>query len=114
MWRYLKCRPSSRENAKLRPRPCRPMSSRCTTPRHQRSWLGSGDCLLATGWTECLPVLVRNGALFIEALAAARSLFPFALRGVDFDNDGLFMNEPVVQWCGDEGSKSAKKTNRPA
>jgi hypothetical protein len=58
---------------------------------------------IATGWTECLPVLVRSGALVIEALAAARSLFPFALRGVDFDNDGLFMNEPVVQWCRDEG-----------
>jgi hypothetical protein len=58
---------------------------------------------IATGWTECLPVLVRSGALVIEALAAARSLFPFALRGVDFDNDGLFMNEPVVQWCREEG-----------
>jgi hypothetical protein len=42
---------------------------------------------------------VRNGALVIEALAAAMRLFPFPLRGVDFDNDGAFMNEPVVEWC---------------
>jgi hypothetical protein len=54
---------------------------------------------IATGWTECVPVVVRNGELVIEALAAARELFPFPLRGVDFDNDGAFMNDPVVDWC---------------
>ena len=51
---------------------------------------------IATGWTECVPVVVRNGELVIEALAAASELFPFPLRGVDFDNDGAFMNDPVV------------------
>jgi hypothetical protein len=54
---------------------------------------------IATGWTECVPVVVRSGELVIEALAAAAELFPFSLRGVDFDNDGAFMNEPVVEWC---------------
>ena len=54
---------------------------------------------IATGWTECVPVLMRVGALALEALQAARRLFPFPLRGVDFDNDGAFMNEPVVAWC---------------
>jgi hypothetical protein len=54
---------------------------------------------IATGWTECLPVVVRSGELVIEALIAARTLFPFPLRGVDFDNDSAFMNEPVVDWC---------------
>src|SRR5215467_13681550 len=58
---------------------------------------------VATGWTECLPLVARNGALVIEALAAAMMLFPFPLRGVDFDNDGLFMNEPVVTWCRQKG-----------
>jgi hypothetical protein len=58
---------------------------------------------IATGWTECVPVVVRNGALVIEALAAAAQLFPFPLRGVDFDNDGAFMNEPVVEWCRRQG-----------
>ena len=32
----------------------------------------------------------------IGALQAARAPFPFPLRGVDFDNDSLFMNEAVV------------------
>ena len=58
---------------------------------------------IATGWKECLPLVARNGALVIEALAGAMTLFPFALRGVDFDNDGLFMNEPVVNWCREHG-----------
>jgi hypothetical protein len=54
---------------------------------------------IATGWTECLPLLVREGALVIDALERARTLFPFPLRGVDFDNDTVFMNEAVVGWC---------------
>ncbi len=58
---------------------------------------------IATGWTECVPVVVRNGELVIESLAAARELFPFPLRGVDFDNDGAFMNDPVVDWCRAQG-----------
>lgn len=58
---------------------------------------------IATGWTECLPLVARSGALVIEALAGAMTLFPFPLRGVDFDNDGLFMNEPVVTWCREHG-----------
>lgn len=58
---------------------------------------------IATGWTECVPVVFRSGALVQEALQAAQSLFPFPLKGVDFDNDGAFMNDPVVAWCRAQG-----------
>jgi hypothetical protein len=58
---------------------------------------------VATGWTECVPILVREGALVVEALRRARELFPFALKGVDFDNDSAFMNEVVVPWCREQG-----------
>jgi hypothetical protein len=58
---------------------------------------------IATGWTECVPVVVRSGELVIEALMTAMTLFPFPLRGVDFDNDGAFMNDPVVDWCRAQG-----------
>src|SRR5262249_28525064 len=54
---------------------------------------------VATGWTECLPLVTREGALVIEAIKRAQSLFPWLLRGVDFDNDSAFMNEVVVPWC---------------
>ena len=46
-----------------------------------------------------MPVVFREGTLEIEAIAKAITLFPFPLRGVDFDNDSAFMNEPVVKWC---------------
>lgn len=41
----------------------------------------------ATGWTECLAIVMRNGVMAIEALARAAALFPFPLRGLDLDND---------------------------
>ena len=63
---------------------------------------------IATGWTECVPVVMRAGALALEALRVARELFPFPLKGVDFDNDGAFMNEPVVAWCRAEGLEATR------
>ncbi|WP_037436745.1 integrase catalytic domain-containing protein, partial [Sinorhizobium fredii] len=58
---------------------------------------------IATGWTECVPVRTRESGLVIAALNQARSLFPFPLQGVDFDNDSAFMNERVVCWCRSQG-----------
>ena len=54
---------------------------------------------VATGWTECLPLLTRESSLVVEAINRAKSLFPWLLRGVDFDNDSAFMNDVVVPWC---------------
>src|SRR4051812_49006315 len=54
---------------------------------------------VATGWTECLPLLTREGSLVVEAINRAQNLFPWLLRGVDFDNDSAFMNDVVVPWC---------------
>ena len=58
---------------------------------------------VATGWTECIPIVVREAEMVVHALSRARELFPFPLRGVDFDNDSLFMNDLVVGWCRTEG-----------
>lgn len=58
---------------------------------------------VATGWTECVPLVVREAEMVVHALARARELFPFPLRGVDFDNDSLFMNDLVVGWCRTQG-----------
>jgi hypothetical protein len=54
---------------------------------------------VATGWTECLPLVTRDGSLVVEAMEHVQSLFPWLLRGVDFDNDSAFMNDTVVPWC---------------
>ncbi|MCS3727237.1 hypothetical protein [Bradyrhizobium betae] len=36
---------------------------------------------------------------FFRRRIRAQSLFPWLLRGVDFDNDSAFMNDIVVPWC---------------
>ena len=54
---------------------------------------------IATGWTECLPLVTRDGSLVVQAMRQAQNLFPWLLRGVDFDNDSAFMNDVVVPWC---------------
>ena len=54
---------------------------------------------IATGWTECAPVLVREQTLLTEVLGELRKLLPFALLGFDTDNDSVFMNETVRDYC---------------
>ncbi|MBV8097144.1 MAG: hypothetical protein JO110_28645, partial [Acetobacteraceae bacterium] len=36
---------------------------------------------IASGWTECAPVLVREQTLVAEVLAEVRKTLPFELRG---------------------------------
>lgn len=54
---------------------------------------------IASGWTEGLPLLVREQGLVTEALDAFRARLPMTLRGLDTDNDGVFMNETLVDYC---------------
>ena len=54
---------------------------------------------VATGWTECLALVTREGSLVVEAIKRAQSLFPWIILGADFDNDSAFMNDIVVPWC---------------
>jgi len=54
---------------------------------------------IATGWTECAPVLVREQKLLTEVLSELRKMMPFALLGFDTDNDSVFMNETVRDYC---------------
>ena len=64
-----------------------------------------------------MPVITRSSALVIEAIRTAIALFPFALQGIDFDNDSSFMNAEVVPWCRAEGlivtrSRAYKKNDQ--
>ncbi len=51
---------------------------------------------IATGWTECVALVVRDGALIVEALSRLRETMPFPLRGFDTDNGSEFINETVI------------------
>ena len=54
---------------------------------------------VATGWTECMPILTRESGLVVQAMERSQSLFPWIVLGADFDNDSAFMNDVVVPWC---------------
>jgi len=54
---------------------------------------------IATGWSESLPILVREGAVVLTALQLIRRQLPFPLRGIDADNDPVFMNSLMEAWC---------------
>ena len=63
---------------------------------------------VATGWMECIPIVVREAEMVMHTLGRARELFPFPLRGMDFDNDSLFLNDLMVSWCRTEGLEVAR------
>ncbi|MGZ2442146.1 ISNCY family transposase [Sinorhizobium medicae] len=54
---------------------------------------------IATGWTECAPLLVREQTLLSSVLTEMRKQLPFALLGLDTDNDTVFMNETLKAYC---------------
>jgi hypothetical protein len=58
---------------------------------------------IATGWTECAPLLVREQGVLVGALGEVRKLLPFELLGFDTDNDTVFMNETVRDYCQEAG-----------
>jgi hypothetical protein len=54
---------------------------------------------IATGWTECAPLVVRESTLLVEALDCIRIGLPFPLLALDVDNGGEFLNETMIQYC---------------
>lgn len=57
---------------------------------------------VATGWTECLPLLYRSRETVLAAIQRARTLFPFPILGLDTDNGGEFLNVDLVAYCEQE------------
>lgn len=54
---------------------------------------------IASGWTECLPLLVRESSLVVEAVDGLRSSLPFRLCGLDVDNGAEFLNDTLLRYC---------------
>jgi hypothetical protein len=52
-----------------------------------------------SGWTECTALAVREQCLVVEGIRAISGRIPFALRGLDTDNDSAFMNETLRGYC---------------
>ena len=58
---------------------------------------------ICTGWTEAVPLLAREQSLVVEGLEAISQQLPFAVLGIDSDNDGAFINETLITYCADRG-----------
>ena len=54
---------------------------------------------IASGWTECGALLVREQHLLTEVLDKLKAAMPFALAGIDTDNDSVFINETLKAYC---------------
>jgi hypothetical protein len=54
---------------------------------------------IASGWTECIAMPVRNQSLIVAGFAKATSDLPFPMLGIDTDNDSAFMNQAVLDYC---------------
>ena len=63
---------------------------------------------IASGWTECVAMPVRNQSLVVEALTMADDDLPFAMLGIDTDNDSAFMNQTVFDYCKDKGLEQTR------
>lgn len=63
---------------------------------------------IASGWTECIAMPVRNQSLVVEAMAIAATDLPIAMLGVDTDNDSAFMNQTVFDYCRDNGLEQTR------
>ena len=56
---------------------------------------------IASGWTECVALPVREQTLVVEAITGLRCKLPFPLLGLDTDNDGAFLNDTLLTYCRD-------------
>ncbi len=63
---------------------------------------------IASGWTECVAMPVRNQALIVEALSIVDAVLPFGMLGVDTDNDSAFMNQTVFDYCRAHGLEQTR------
>ena len=57
---------------------------------------------VCTGWTEAVPLLAREQSLVVAGLEAIGRRLPFPIRGIDSDNDGVFINETLIGYCADQ------------
>ena len=53
---------------------------------------------ICSGWIECIPLLAREQSLVVEGLEAIRQQLPFAILGIDSDNDSAFICDMLLEY----------------
>ena len=56
---------------------------------------------VCTGWTEAVPLLAREQSLVVAGLEAIAKQLPFPVLGIDSDNDSVFINDTLTEYCAD-------------
>ena len=54
---------------------------------------------VSSGWTEFIPLLVKEQSLVVEGLDAIFQQIPFPILGIDSDNDSAFINDTLLKFC---------------
>jgi hypothetical protein len=54
---------------------------------------------ISTGWTICVPFIGRSERFCLDAIETAKGSLPFPMRGIDSDNDGIFVNYHLERYC---------------
>jgi hypothetical protein len=54
---------------------------------------------IATEWTECAPLLLREQNLLTSVLDELRRHIPMPMLGFDADSGSVFLNDTVRNWC---------------
>ncbi len=54
---------------------------------------------VCSGWTEAIPLLVREQSLVVRGFQAIARQLPVPIRGIDSDNDSAFLNETLIDYC---------------
>ena len=76
------------------------MVEHCGGPKHDGNFVHSFVLTdIASGWTECIALPMRNQVLTIRAIVQAQHQLPFKMQGIDTDNDSAFMNQMVFDFC---------------
>jgi hypothetical protein len=85
------------------------MVEHCGGPKHDGNFVHTLVLTdIASGWTECIAMPVRNQSLIVHAFAKAAVDLPFPMLGVDTDNDSAFMNQTVFDYCKDRGLEQTR------
>ncbi len=57
---------------------------------------------VCSGWTEAIPLLACEQTLVVGLEAVSR-VFPVPIRGINSDNDSVFINETLLSYCEERG-----------
>ena len=63
---------------------------------------------IASGWTECVAMRMRDQMLVIEAFEKVAADLPFAMLGIDSDNDSTFMSQAIFDYCKGRGLEQTR------